>query len=164
MRTMQLFLAAALPALTLPLVLDLGGCAAPARTAVVQCPRPLAAPPAGDALVALAYDAMTPIPVDAVQFTNEALAHQVVVQQLSAHRTPTDTVQVTARLVNCTDAPVVVGSRLHFMDANHLPLEDVSVWQRVVLRPRAMAQLQESSLTRGVEHYVVELRDERGPL
>lgn len=164
MRTPRLFLAAALPALSLPLVLAVGGCAAPPPTAVVQCSWPHAAAPAGDALVALAYDAMTPIPVDAVQFTDEALAHQVVVQQLSAHRTPTNTVQVMARLVNCTDAPIVVGSRLHFMDANHVPVEDVSVWQRVVLRPRAMGQLQESSLSRGVEHYVVELRDERSPL
>lgn len=164
MRIARLILAAALPALSLPLPLSVGGCAAPPPTAVVQCTPPQAAAPAGDALVALAYDAMTPIPIDAVQFTNEAMAHQVVVQQLSARRTPTNTVQVVARLVNCTDVPIIVGSRVHFMDANHVPVEDVSVWQRVVLRPRAMGQLQESSMTRGVEHYVVELRDERGPL
>ncbi len=149
-------------ALALPAALAGSGCVAPPPASpVVQCtwPRPAGAPP-GDALVALNYDAMTPIPTDAVQFTNEALAREVVVQHLSAHRTPTNTVQVSARLVNCTDYPVVVDSRLHFMDANHMPLEDVSVWQRVVLRPRALGQIQESSMSHGVEHYVVELRPE----
>jgi hypothetical protein len=152
--------------LALPAALAGGGCAAPPPApAVVQCtwPRPPGGP-AGDALVALNYDAMTPIPVDAVQFTNEALAREVVVQQLSARRTSTNTVQVSARLVNCTDYPVVVGSRLHFMDANHVPVEDVSVWQRLVLRPRALGQIQESSMSRDVEHYVVELRAEAGTL
>jgi hypothetical protein len=152
-----------LSALVLPAALAGGGCAAPPPPPVVQCtwPRP-AGGPVGDALVALNYGAMTPVPTDAVQFTHEGLAREVVVQQLSAQRTSTRTVRVTGRLVNCTDYPVVVGSRLHFMDANHVPVEDVSVWQRVVLRPRSLGQFQESSMSRDVEHYVVELRAENG--
>ena len=134
--------------------------AACAASPVVECkwPRPGAA--AGDALVAQNYDDMTPIPLDAVQFTNVGLARQVVVQQLVASRTSTQTVQVTGRLVNCTDQPLVIGSRLHFMDARQVPVEDVSVWQRIVLQPRAMAQWHAMSMSPEAERYVVELRPE----
>lgn len=140
--------------------LALAGCAS--EPVVVECkwPRPQAA--AGDALVSQAYGAMTPIPLNAVQFTSSSLARQVVVQELFARRTPTQTVQVTGRLVNCTDTPLVVASRLHFMDARQIPVEDVSAWQRIVLHPRAMTQWQALSASPDAESYVVELRAEDG--
>lgn len=147
--------------LVLLLGLALGGCANE-PLAVVECKWPRPGAPAGVALVAQAYDAMSPIPIDAVQFTSQALAREVVVQQLSAHRTTTQTVQITGRLVNCTDRPIVVGSRLHFMDAKQVPVEDTSVWQRIVMAPRAMAHWQAQSMSAQAEHYVVELRAEVG--
>lgn len=145
--------------LTSAVVASLAGCATP-EPVVVECKWPRPAAPAGDALVAQNYDAMTPIPLNALQFTSAALARQVVVQQLSARRTPTNTVQVTGRLVNCTDEPLVVASRLHFMDAKQIPVEDSSVWQRIVLHPRALGQWQTQSTSADAHHYVVELRAE----
>lgn len=148
-------------ALVLLLALALGGCANE-PLAVVECKWPRPGAPAGTALVAQNYDAMSPIPVNAVQFTSQTLAREVVVQQLSARRTATQTVQVTGRLVNCTDRPIVIGSRLHFMDAKQVPVEDTSVWQRIVMAPRAMAHWQAQSMSAQAEHYVVELRAEDG--
>lgn len=144
------------------LALTVGGCANEPR-AVVECKWPRPGAPAGAALVAQDYDdAMTPIPLNAVQFTGQTLAREVVVQQLSARRTATQTIQVTGRLVNCTDRPIVVSSRLHFMDAKQVPVEDTSTWQRIVMAPRAMAQWQALSMSAQAEHYVVELRAEDG--
>jgi hypothetical protein len=138
----------------------LGGCVAESRKPVVQCTFPKqAAPKAGDALVSEEYGAISPVPLDAVQFTNQVLSKQIAVQSLQAHRTTTNTVQVTARLINCTDTPLVVSVRSSFMDASRFALEPATVWQNVVLQPRAMGTYQESSLSKAVEHYVVELRD-----
>jgi hypothetical protein len=137
----------------------LGGCVA-ARKPVVQCTFPKqAAPLPGDALVSQEYGEISPVPLDAVQFTNQVLSKQIAVQSLQAHRTLTNTVQVTARLINCTDTPLVVGVRSNFMDASRLALEPATVWQNVILQPRALGTYQESSLSKAVEHYVVELRD-----
>jgi hypothetical protein len=110
-------------------------------------------------LVAQEYGKISPIPLDAVQFTDRGLSKEIAVQSLQAHRTPTNTVQVTARLINCTDDAVVVGVRSSFMDGQELAIEAATAWQNVVLQPRSMGTYQESSLSRGVEHYVVELRD-----
>jgi hypothetical protein len=161
-RSSAWFMLPATRALLLALALTGGGCANEPR-AVVECKWPRPGAPVGAALVAQDYnDAMSPIPLNAVQFTSQALAREIVVQQLSARRTATQTVQVTGRLVNCTDRPIVVGSRLHFMDAKQMPVEDTSVWQRILMAPRAMAQWQAQSMSGQAEHYVVELRAEDG--
>ena len=145
--------------LTVAFAAGLTGCAT-SEPVVVECHWPRPAPPAGHALVAQNYDSMTPIPLNALQFTNEELARQVVVQQLSARRTPTSTVEVTGLLVNCTDQPLVVASRMQFLDAKQFPVEDASVWQRLVMHPRALSRFQAQSTSREVQHYVVELRSE----
>jgi hypothetical protein len=138
---------------------SLTGCVA-TRKPVVACNFPKqAAPAAGTALVAQEYGQISPIPLDAVQFTGRVLSKEIAVQSLQAHRTPTNTVQVTARLINCTDEPRVVGVRSNFMDRQELATEPATAWQNVVLQPRAMGTYQENSMGRGVEHYVVELRD-----
>jgi uncharacterized lipoprotein YmbA len=147
--------------LSLLMVAGLAGCAT-TRKPVVQCSFPSQKAPApGSALVAQDYGAITAIPLDAVQYT-DALKRKVVVQMLSAGRTPTNTVQVTARLVNCTNDSLTVGVRTNFMDAREVPTEAQSVWQNVILQPKAMGLYQTSSMSKGVEHYVLELRDAGG--
>jgi hypothetical protein len=54
---------------------------------------------------------------------------------------------------------MVLGLRANFMDGAELPTEPASVWQNLVLQPRSMGVYQENSLSAGVQHYVVELRD-----
>jgi hypothetical protein len=137
----------------------LTGCVA-ARKPVLECRFPSqAAPPPGRALVAHEYGEISPIPLDAVQFTEPDLSKEIAVQLLQSHRTQTNTVQVTARFINCTDAVKIVGVRANFMDKNEFPLEPASGWQNVVLQPRSMGNYQDSSLSRTAEHYVLELRD-----
>jgi hypothetical protein len=137
--------------------ITLSGCAA-TRHPVVQCKFPRQTLPAGDALVAQEYGAISPIPLDAVQFLDQTLSRRLAVQSLLATRTETDTVRVTARLINCTDTPLTVGARLDFIDGQHAAAEPQSVWQTLVLQPRSMALYQESSFSRAVQHYVMELR------
>jgi hypothetical protein len=134
------------------------------RQPVVQCAFPnQAAPAPGRGLVAQEYGAITPIPLDAVQFTNQRLSKQLAVQFLQARRTETNTVQVTARMINCTDSALVVGVRTNFMDKEQAPTEAETIWQNVILQPRSMGTYQESSLSKAVEFYVVELRNAGSP-
>ena len=144
-------------------ITSVSGCVNP-RQPVVQCTFPAqGAPPPGSALVAHEYGAISPIPLNAVQFTETNLSKQVAVQLLQARRTATNTVQVTARFVNCTDTPLVVGVRTNFMDVSQSPTESATVWQNVVLHPRALGMYQESSMSKEVESYIVELRDTASP-
>lgn len=142
------------------LLVALGGCANEVRKPVVECSFPSQAPPPpGTALVANQYGSISPIPLDAVQFTDRALTRQVAAQSLHARRSPTNTVEVSARFINCTDAPLVLGARTNFMDGTERAVEAPSAWKNVVMQPRAMGDYQESSLSTQVEHYVVELRN-----
>ena len=142
------------------LLAGLGGCAHEVRKPVVECGFPSqAAPPPGTALVAHQYGSISPIPLDAVQFTDRMLTRQVAAQSLHARRSPTNTVEISARFINCTDAPLVLGARTNFMDGTERAVEAPSAWKHIVMQPRAMGDYQESSLTTQVEHYVVELRD-----
>jgi hypothetical protein len=141
--------------------LVLAGCAAvPTEKRVVECkvPDPILMRK-GPALVGQPYGVeMTAIPLDAVQFTDAGLWERVAVQRLSAARTPTDTVMVHARLVNCTDQALVIGMRVSFMDEMQAPSEATSAWQTVHLQPRSIAQYSESSISTRVRHYLVEVR------
>lgn len=147
-----------------------GGCAQtqPVSRPVVECSTPVWAQargtpapgePGNPALVGKEYGmAMTPIPLDAVQFTDRALAERVAIQSVAARRTPTETVQVSSRFVNCTDRAVNMKARTSFMDANQAPTEPISAWRTVIIQPRATAVYQENSIGRGaVSHYLVEI-------
>jgi hypothetical protein len=156
-----------------PVVLGLGslllaGCqgglprvGAQATLQTVQCQAPTGPRPAGDgpALVSQEYGtSSTPIPTNAVQFTHEGLARSVSVQALFAGRSDTGTVQVSARLVNCLDKPLVLRARTSFMQRSTAPAEPTSAWQNVFLSPRATAVYQEKSLSGdAVALYLIEL-------
>ena len=117
-----------------------------------------AAPVAGPALVANVPKSMTPIDLNAVQFTDKPLTRQVVVEGLFARRTETDTVQVTARFVNCTDKPLQVQARSSFMDVSQAPTEPVSAWTQVFIPPKGTGTYRERSMSRDeVQYYLIEL-------
>jgi hypothetical protein len=135
------------------------GCAGP-HIMPVECKFPTRDMPDGPALVAQEYGEITPIPLDAVQFTNPQLKEQLVVQSLKASRTPTNTVQVSARIINCTDAPLVLGLRSHFfMGEEQADNEQESAWSKLIIQPRALGGYKESSLTAEVLNYLIEIRD-----
>jgi hypothetical protein len=113
---------------------------------------------AGPALVANIPRAMTPIALNAVQFTDRALTRTVLVEGLFARRTETDTVEVTARLVNCTGAPVQALARSSFMDEAQAPTEPTSGWRRIFLPPYGTGVYREKSVGReAVHYYLIEL-------
>lgn len=114
----------------------------------------------GPALIANVPSSMTPISLNAVQFADKKLSRSIVVEGLYARRTPTDSVEVMARLVNCTDKPTAVQARSSFMDSNQAPVEQSSVWKTVFLSPQATGSYQEFSIMRGssVANYLIELR------
>lgn len=115
--------------------------------------------PAGPALIANVPRSMTPISLNAVQMTDKAITRKLVVEALFARRTEADTVEITARLVNCTKKPLQVEARSSFLDSNQFPTENISAWQRVFLPPLATGMYRELSVGRGdVAHYLIELR------
>lgn len=101
---------------------------------------------------------MTPIDLNAVQFTDKPLTRQMLVEGLFARRTETDTVEVTARFVNCTDKPLQVLARSSFMDLTQAPTEPVSAWTQVFIPPKGTGTYRERSMSRDeVQYYLIEL-------
>ncbi len=116
---------------------------------------------AGAALVANVPRAMTPIDLNAVQFTDKSLTRKTLVEALFARRTETDTVEVSARFVNCTGSPITIRARSSFMDDVQYPVEPVSAWQRVIIQPYAIGVYRETSMKRSeVKYYLIEIAGE----
>lgn len=138
----------------------LGGCAqVPGNPAlVVQCTAPASGTRTGPALVGQSYGlAMTPMPLNSVQFGSPDLTNLLAVQAMFAERSPADTVQLTVRLVSCADRAASVRVRTSFLRANTAPSEPASAWRVVYLEPRATALYTESSTARDVASYLVEI-------
>ena len=112
----------------------------------------------GPALTSTAYGSVKDIPADAVLISDSGLYNSVIVQQLATQNTAGGTVQVNARLANCTGAPMSVRARTAFLDAGMAPAEPVSAWRTVFLPAGGMAVYQESSFSTGkAAHYYIEL-------
>lgn len=159
--------ATAIPLLASALALALAG-AAPAIAqdrpmgpqSVVKCDfsRASKGVPSGQTLQPLVRGAFTPIPLESVQFVDKDLRRKVVVQGVMAQKTETDTVEVVARVLNCTDKPLQLQARTSFMSGAMAPLEPTSGWQRLFLQPRALGVYSEKSVSRDPAHYLVEVR------
>jgi hypothetical protein len=81
------------------------------------------------------------------------------VQGLFARRTEADTVEVIARIANCTDYPLQIEGRTAFQDEAQIPSEPVSAWQRLYLAPKSLTVYREvSTSTSQVSTFLVELR------
>jgi hypothetical protein len=137
--------AASPPAVNTPLVTECSGPPSGDRTSVA-------------ALVGQEYGLrMTPIPLNSVQFSEWSTPSMLAVQHLYAARTPTDTVQVTARFVSCSDAAFSIRVRTSFLGADQAPSEDPSAWQTVFLEPHLTAVYSERSTSKAVTHYLIEV-------
>ncbi len=112
----------------------------------------------GPALVGVPYGMQsTPIPLDSIQFSDDRVAGALSLQQLSARRTATGTVQVSARFVSCARTPMSVRMRTSFLGSGQSGIEPHSAWKTVFLQPHLMASYEELSTSREVENYVVEI-------
>ena len=145
------------------IALSLAGCSTPNTRpqALLKCDYKALkknAPVGGPALTSVAYGAVKDIPADAVLMSDSALFHSVMVQQLSTSNTAGGTVQVSARLANCTGEGMSVRARTAFLDQGMAPAEPVSAWRTVFLPAGGMAVYQESSFSAGkAAHYYIEL-------
>ncbi|HWV60564.1 MAG TPA: hypothetical protein VN034_07920 [Sphingopyxis sp.] len=146
---------------TTALALSMSVPAVPAENRVVKCKTGAARKanaPAGPALVANIPRSMSPIDLNAVQFIDRDLTKRVVVEGLFARRTPTDTVEITARLVNCTNAPLQVMARSSFMDEAQAPTEATSAWSKLFIPAHGTGTYRETSISRdSVHYYLIEL-------
>jgi len=110
--------------------------------------------------VPTAPSALIETPLNSVNITDFKIANKIMIQDTKARRSPAGTVEVWARFVNCTDFPLQLEARTHFLDEAQAPAEGVSGWNRVFLPPRAYGVYQESSTNvTKVRYYYVEVRE-----
>ena len=118
--------------------------------------------PSGPALVALAPKMMTPVALNAFQVIDDDIKRKLVVQSISARRTEMDTVQVSARILNCTDEPLRILARTQFMDGSQSSTEPVSAWRLVIIEPQGFGTYAENSIAQSdVAHFLIEARRAR---
>jgi hypothetical protein len=99
----------------------------------------------------------TPIPLDQIQILDPTLIPQVMVQSAGAGRSATQTLQVQARLVNCTDATIAVEARTHFIAPSGASNEPISAWKRIDIPQRGLGVYAESSMgTTQADKFLVE--------
>jgi len=142
---------------TLALFSLLAGCTAKPPL-VSQCTGQSRMGRTGPALVGLEYGTQSsPIPLDSVQFSNWSAERAVSLQRLTAARTATNTVEVTARFVSCANQSISFRVRTSFLDSNQAPTEPASAWQTVFVQPHLTATYSERSLSTQVSHYLLEI-------
>lgn len=120
------------------------------------------ASPQGPVMVSQVPGSVTPVPLNAVNITDVAITNKVMVQATNARRAEDGDIAVFARFVNCTDYPLQVEGRTHFMDGAQLDAEPVTAWTRIHLPARALGSYSvRSTAGSNVESYLIELREGR---
>lgn len=115
--------------------------------------------PANGVLDSQIPGAFSPIPLDQIQILEPNLAKQVAIQSAAAGRTVTKTVQVQARVVNCTDAPIQLEARTHFFAPTGASNEPISAWKRIYVPQRGLGVYEEFSMgTVMADKFLIEMR------
>lgn len=119
-----------------------------------------AAERSGPALVPPVPGTMTEVSLNSVSITDLAITNKVLVQNVLVGRTAVGAVEIGVRLVNCTDFPLQVEGRAHFLNEQQQPAEPVSAWKRVFLPARSTDTYREKSTNvDDVRLYYIELRE-----
>lgn len=150
------------PVLVAGLLLTLGGCA----TSKVgpSCKSDLFEPNdkvvvVGPALMPQTPGAFEPLPLNTVRYVDRSIEKKVEVQSVGVSRTATDTVQVSARFVNCTGDNLQLEARTHFLDHSQAATEMPSNWSRLFLNAHSFATYNESSIDIArVAYFSIEIR------
>jgi hypothetical protein len=66
-------------------------------------------------------------------------------------------VEVSARFLHCGDGNASIRVRTSFLRTDTSPSEPVSAWKTVYLTPHATALYHETSVSRGVANYLIEI-------
>lgn len=115
--------------------------------------------PANGVLDSQIPGSFSPIPLDQIQILDPTLIPQVIIQSAGAGRSATQTLMVQARMVNCTDAPIAVEARTHFIAPSGASNEPISAWKRIDIPQRGLGVYAESSMgTTQADKFLIELR------
>ena len=119
-------------------------------------------PVQGPVLVAQVPGSTEVMPLNAVNITDGAITNKVVVQSTNARREASGDVTVFARLVNCTDYPLQLEARTHFLGGGQMDAEPVTAWTRVQSAAHSVASYSTRSTAGAtVESYLIEVREGR---
>lgn len=115
--------------------------------------------PANGVLDAQIPGSFSPIPLDQIQILDPTLVPHVMVQSAGAGRSATQTLQLQARFVNCTNEPIAIEARTHFIAPSGASNEPISAWKRVDIPQRGLGVYAESSIgTTQADKFLVEVR------
>lgn len=103
---------------------------------------------------------------DRVVILDDALQNRrggkIAIENQGARRSPTGTVEAFAVIRNRTDYPQQIEARVQFFDADKVPVEGPTAWQRVYLDPNSVGSYREASTrVHDVAHYLIEIREGR---
>jgi len=115
--------------------------------------------PANGVLDSQIPGAFTPIPLDQIQILDPSLVPYVMIQSAGSARTATQTMHVVARMVNCTNEPMQLEARTHFIAPSGASAEPVSAWKRIYVPQRGLGVYEEYSMgTIMADRFLIELR------
>ncbi len=87
---------------------------------------------------------------------------KIAIESQGARRTPTGTVEGFAVIRNRTDYPLQIEARIQFFDADKVPVEGPTAWQRVYLEANSVNSYREASTrVHDVAHFLIEVREGR---
>jgi len=113
-------------------------------------------------LVPAIQDTLHPISLSTVNITDTNLLRRIVVQDVKAMRTQSNHLNVYARIVNCTDFPIILEGRTQYLDANQVISEPVTGWKRMHLPARTLGNYQETSIMQPMpDSFLIELREQQ---
>lgn len=102
-----------------------------------------------------------PIALSTVSITDTALLRRIVVQDVKAMRSESGQLNVYARIVNCTDYPIILEARTQYLDAQQVIAEPVTGWKRIYLPARTLGNYQEASIRQPMpDTFLIELREQ----
>ncbi len=120
----------------------------------------LQGPDRGPALVPLVPGSAEVMPLNAVNLTDASITNKILVQQTTARREQGGDVSVQARLINCTDFPLQLEARTHFLDQSGMDAEPVTAWTRLYSEPHGLTSYATRSTAGSrVNSYLVEVRE-----
>ena len=87
---------------------------------------------------------------------------KIAIESHGARRTASGTVEAFAVIRNRTDYPLQIEARVQFFDADKVPVEGPTAWQRVYLEANSVNAYREASTrVHDVAHFLVEIREGR---
>ena len=119
-------------------------------------------PAQGTVLVPLVPGSAEVMPLNAVNITDTAITNKIVTQSTNARRETNGDITVFARLVNCTDYPLQLEARTHFLDAGQTDAEPVTAWTRLHTTAHGLVgYTTRSTAGSAVQSYLIEVREGR---